>query len=222
MNEIFLPTLAGLTLGSLHAFDADHVAAVSVFVSRHPQPKRAVMFGIWWALGHTATLFVLGLTSMSLKLVISPLIETVAEVGVGIMLIVLGGWGMHHLVRRERVHIHRHVHDGVEHIHFHSHVERSDHRHEHSMFLVGAAHGFAGTASVMVVIPIAIVSSALTASLYILLFGIGTMIAMATFAYLLGNIVLAVKRKNLFVWLQGIAGMVSILVGCVWILERVI
>jgi hypothetical protein len=222
MSEILLPILAGLTLGALHAFDADHVAAVSVFVSRNAELSRAVRFGIRWALGHTATLLVFGLTAMSLKLVITPLMETIAEVGVGIMLVVLGTWGMHHVVRRERIHIHRHVHDGMEHIHVHSHAGQNDHRHEHSMFLVGAAHGFAGTASVLVVIPVTIISSVLTASLYILLFGLGTMVAMATFAYLLGNMVLAVKGRSRLAWLQGLAGMASIVVGCFWILERIV
>ena len=222
MNDVLLPVVAGFALGSLHAFDADHVAAVSVFVSRNPQPRRAVMFGVRWALGHTATLFIFGLAAMSLKFVVTPFMETVAEVGVGFMLIALGAWGMHRLVHRERIHIHRHVHEGVEHVHLHSHTERADHQHEHSMFLVGAAHGLAGTASVLVVIPIAIISSALAASLYILLFGIGTMIAMASFAYLLGNIVMAVKRRNMLVWFQAVTSLTSIVVGSLWILERVI
>jgi hypothetical protein len=221
MNEAMLAVLAGLTLGALHAFDTDHVVAVSVFVSRNPKPRRAALFGVRWALGHTIALLVFGLAVMTLKLVITPLMETVAEVGVGVMLVALGIWAMRYLVCRKRIHIHRHTHDGVEHMHFHSHEERTDHHHTHSMVLVGAAHGLAGTASVLVIIPMAIAGSVFAASLYILLFGIGTIIAMATCAYLLANVVVAVKRKNAIVWFQGITGVACLLVGCLWILGAV-
>lgn len=221
MPDIALPIIAGFAVGCLHAFDADHIAAVSVFVSRNPKPKSAAMFGLHWAIGHTTTLFLFGMTAMTLKIVITPTMEAAAEIGVGMMLILLGTWGIHHLVRRERIHIHRHTHDGVEHIHFHSHADRPDHGHAHSMFLVGAAHGLAGTASVLVVIPIAVVSSVVTTSLYILVFGIGTMVAMSVFAYLLGNVMLVVKRKNTLLWLQGMAGAVSIIIGFLWIFQRV-
>ncbi len=222
MEEFLLPMIAGLTLGSLHAFDADHVTAVSVFVSHNPQPRRAMMFGVRWALGHTATLFVFGLLAISLKLVVTPFMQMMAEIGVGLMLIVIGAWGINNLVRQQRIHTHRHIHDGVEHVHFHSHAERSDHHHEHSIFMIGAAHGFAGTAAVLVVIPITVVSSLVSASLYILLFGVGTMIAMATFASLLGSVACAVKRTNALLWIQGVAGAASIGVGCWWIVERVL
>lgn len=220
MQELLLVIIAGLTLGSLHALDADHISAVSVFVSRNPQPRKAMMFGIRWAMGHTTTLFIFGLLSIGLKLVITPSVQAMAEIAVGLILIVLGGWAIRGVFRSERIHIHRHAHDGVEHMHFHSHAERYDHHHTHSMFLVGAMHGFAGTASVLVIIPIAFVSSLLTASLYILLFGIGTMVAMAFFSYILGNIIQAVKLKGAVLWIQGIAGAVSLCIGCVWILER--
>lgn len=154
MQDILLPMVAGLTLGSLHALDADHVAAVSVFVSRNPRPRQAMKFGVRWALGHTTTLLLFGLVVISLKLVVTPFMEMVAEVGIGFMLIAIGAWALNNLLRRQRMHIHRHMHDGVEHVHFHSHGERSDHLHEHSVFLIGAAHGLAGTASVLVVVPV--------------------------------------------------------------------
>lgn len=222
MQDILLPMVAGLTLGSLHALDADHVAAVSVFVSRNPRPRQAMMFGVRWALGHTTTLLLFGLVVISLKLVVTPFMEMVAEVGIGFMLIAIGTWGLNNLLRRQRMHIHRHMHDGVEHVHFHSHGERSDHLHEHSVFLIGAAHGLAGTASVLVVVPVAVVSSLFTVSLYIVLFGIGTIISMAMFAYLLGNAVVRMNQKNSILWIQGVAAATSIFVGCWWILKRVV
>lgn len=220
MSDLLFPILAGLTLGSLHAFDADHITAVSVFVSRNPQPRRAVMFGLQWALGHTATLLVFGLTVVSLNLVVSPVLQTLAEMGVGLILIGLGAWAIWHLSRSRKIHIHKHLHDGVEHIHFHSHAERADHHHAHSMFFVGAAHGLAGTAAVLVVIPIALLSSTFAVALYILLFGVGTMLAMAAFAYALGHALLLIKIKNALFWVQGIAGSMSVLLGSWRILGR--
>jgi sulfite exporter TauE/SafE len=87
------------------------------------------------------------------------------------------------------------------------------------MFLVGATHGFAGTASVMIVIPIAISQSVLSSALYLLLFGIGTMGAMALFGYLVGSVASKAGGANHLNVMQSIAGGASVVVGMVWISE---
>jgi high-affinity nickel permease len=215
--ELLLAMAAGLTLGCIHAFDVDHITAVTVFVSRNPDPKRAAVLGIHWGLGHTTTVLVLGLLSLGLKFVIPPLVQSIAEMLVGALLVAIGVWVLRGVLKRRQIHFHEHTHDGAEHFHFHSHEHQSDHQHQHSLFAVGAAHGIAGTASLMVIIPLAVTSSFMVATAYLVVFGFGTIIAMGTLAYLMGKLTVSLKTKNTLSWIQTAAGAISICVGFLWI-----
>lgn len=219
--DVLIPIITGFTLGCVHAFDVDHIVAVTAFASKHPSPGGAAKFGMLWGIGHTVTLVSLGLLSLGLKLVIPPLVESVAELVIGILLVAIGVWVLKDVLRHKHIHIHKHVHDGIEHVHFHSHQHGAEHAHKHSMFFIGAAHGFAGTASVMVLVPIAITQSLLTAGLYLLLFGIGTIAAMGIFAYLLGKLSSTTHAERILPVFQGVAGLASIVVGSVWIGHQV-
>jgi sulfite exporter TauE/SafE len=90
------------------------------------------------------------------------------------------------------------------------------------MFLIGATHGFAGTASLMVVVPFAITGSIFTAAVYLVVFGIGTILAMGMLAFILGKAALSIKTRNALPWVQAGAGAVSLCVGLVWIGHEVI
>ncbi|HEX9614729.1 MAG TPA: urease accessory protein UreH, partial [Bacteroidota bacterium] len=160
--EFLFALLSGFILGMLHAFDADHLAAVTTFSSSQPDARKAAVFGLVWGLGHSITLLLFGLLVMTLRFAIPPLVESLAETAVGLILIAIGIWALRNVFHHKSIHLHKHVHDGVEHVHFHSHETGSDHRHRHSMFLVGAAHGLAGTASVLILIPVTLSQSALS------------------------------------------------------------
>jgi sulfite exporter TauE/SafE len=215
--ELLLAMVAGLTLGCIHAFDVDHITAVTVFVSRNPDPRRATLLGVHWGLGHTATVLVLGLLSLGLRFVVPALVQTIAEVVVGVLLIAIGVWVLKGVLKSHQVHFHKHTHDGIEHFHFHSHEHQSDHRHRHSLFAVGAAHGIAGTASLMVIIPLTVTSSLIVATVYLVVFGLGTIIAMGTLAYVMGKLTVSLKTKATLSWIQAIAGAMSVCVGLLWI-----
>lgn len=218
--ELFLALMTGLALGCIHAFDADHVLAVSTFAAGNPEPRKAATLGLSWGVGHTATVFVLGLFSLAFRFVVSPIVESIAEIAVGILLILIGVWAIAGFFRRRNIHIHKHEHDGHEHIHLHSHALSNGHKHRHSMFIIGATHGFAGTASIMVVIPIALTQSFVTAGLYLLLFCTGTIVAMTAIAYFIGTAVHKLRSGNALSVFQGLAGLVSICAGLFWIGQR--
>jgi len=215
--DLILAVVGGVTLGCIHAFDVDHVAAVTALSSKHGNPKKASLLGAVWGLGHTATLLVFGTFSIALKFVIPEAVASIAELLVGVMLIAIGIWVVRDVIAKREIHIHRHSHDGSEHVHFHSHSESKEHDHTHSLFFVGAAHGFAGTAAVLVLIPITISQSILTAIVYLLLFGIGTMAAMAFFAYWLGVITKRISSTRILTVIRGVAGIVSLVVGLIWV-----
>lgn len=220
--EILLPIVAGFTLGCIHAFDADHIVAVTAFASKTRNALAAAKFGFLWGLGHTATLVLLGLLSLTFRVMIPPLVESIAEIAVGLLLVAIGVWVLRGVAQRHRLHIHRHTHDGTTHVHLHSHAKSEDHRHSHSMFLVGATHGFAGTASVLVMIPVAMTQTVSFAALYLVLFGVGTILAMSLFAFTIGQMSARIDSARTVPIVQSLSGVLSIGVGCLWIGEKLL
>ena len=214
--EFAFAILSGFSLGCLHAFDADHVAAVSAFASKQPSAKKASLFGIFWGLGHSSTLIVLGLVALGLKIAIPASVQSYAETAVGAMLVFIGMWSLREAVRTRHAHVHRHEHDGYEHAHMHSHHKSEEHGHRHSMFFVGAAHGVAGTASVLVIVPVTLAQSVLGAFSYLVFFSVGTMAAMGMFAYLLGAATERVGLRSI-AFVHGFAALLSLSVGTFWL-----
>lgn len=123
----------GLLLGVRHAFDADHLVAVTTIVSEYKNPLRAIWIGVSWGLGHTTTLFLAGGALLLLNVHISERMALAFEFLVGIMLILLGIQTLMSF-RRRKVHIHDHRHSDDEpepHKHFHLHETIADHTHRH-------------------------------------------------------------------------------------------
>jgi high-affinity nickel permease len=177
----------GFFIGMRHALEADHVAAVSSLATRSASPRECVKQGVFWGLGHTATLFLFGSTVLLLDRVLPERLASGLELAVGVMLVALGLDVLRRLAR-ERVHFHLHQHeDGVRHFHGHSHAGESIHRtHDHGhwsklplrAFIVGLVHGMAGSAA-LIVLTLASAPSVAAGLLYILLFGVGSITGMA-------------------------------------------
>ena len=51
----------GFLLGVEHAFEADHMVAISTMVAQHQNPLKAALIGTFWGVGHTTTLFIVGI-----------------------------------------------------------------------------------------------------------------------------------------------------------------
>ena len=178
----------GFLMGMRHAIEADHVAAMASLTTRAGSVRRAVPLGLSWGAGHTLMLAAFGLAAMVLGSALPAELAVYLERAVGVMLIALGGDVLVRLVR-ERVHFHPHRHDGVVHWHAHSHAgekvhDPERHHHEHASggslraFLVGIMHGMAGSAA-LVVLALQSMPSVATGVLYIVVFGIGSMLGMA-------------------------------------------
>lgn len=179
----------GFVIGMQHAFEADHLAAVSVLVSRKRGAREMTRHGALWGLGHTVALLVSsGLVLFSpwaLPEAFGPVLETV----VGAMLVLLGGRLLWRLWR-ERVHVHVHRHgDGDVHLHAHSHrddgAQHAESAHEHAhpapgwrTLIVGLVHGTAGSAALTIYVAASLESPA-AGLVYVLLFGLGSILGMA-------------------------------------------
>ncbi|MBZ5545901.1 MAG: urease accessory protein UreH [Acidobacteriia bacterium] len=198
-------TLAlGFVLGLRHALDADHLAAVSTFVSEERNVLRSTLVGVSWGMGHTASLLVFGLAVAAFRLALTPRLSQFLEFLVGLMLIFLGGNVLLRLARGGALHVHRHEHDGVEHTHLHVHLGKAEHQHQHRTlrlggrpFVVGVVHGLAGTAALMMLV-VGALPSLLLAAGYILIFGVGSIGGMAVMSLLMSvPLVLAIERLQL-------------------------
>src|SRR5437868_11300999 len=94
MIGLFSIIVIGFFLGMRHATDPDHVIAVTTIVSQHRSTRRAAWIGIFWGLGHTLTIFVVGTAIILFNLVIPVRLGLAMELSVGLMLILLGGWNL--------------------------------------------------------------------------------------------------------------------------------
>jgi ABC-type nickel/cobalt efflux system permease component RcnA len=170
----------GLVLGIQHALDPDHLIAVSTIVSEHRSFKWASLIGAFWGLGHTTTLFIVGVLVIGLRLTIPPRLGSSLELLVAAMLIILGLNVLRKAFGAERVHLHTHSHSPETHTHIHVHENpKQDHAHSHRFaamrrpFIVGMVHGLAGSAALMLLV-LSTIDSALGGLIYIVIFGLGS------------------------------------------------
>ncbi len=209
----------GLLLGIRHAFDADHIAAVSAMVARHKSIKKSSLLGALWGFGHTISLFAVGLMVLLLKIPIPERIALYIEFIVGIMLVALG-LNVLMAVNKEKSHLHKHTHGGKEHIHFHSHKYVKEHHHGHASFrqsmLVGLIHGLAGSAALTLLVLTAI-SSIWLGLLYILMVGVGTLIGMTLISAIISLpfTLIPAKLEKIQKLLKLSAGLISIMIGLI-------
>jgi ABC-type nickel/cobalt efflux system permease component RcnA len=151
-----IPLLLTIYAGFTHAFEADHLLAVSNIVSQRNSVLLSVKDGIFWGLGHSSTIFFVGVLMILFKVGISAQSFHYFEASVGAMLIGLAVYRLVKFFRRKRIIIHRHAHEHTEgqHKHLHLHVGH-DHKHHHAHSLaygVGLVHGLAGSGALILVV----------------------------------------------------------------------
>ena len=159
MFKIFLTIYAGLE----HAFEADHLLAVNTLVSHRENLKQSLKDGIFWGIGHTTTIFLVGILMIGFKLNIGENIFKNFEAGVGIMLIFLGIYRMSKLYFPKQ---HNHTHNT-----------------SRAAFGVGLIHGLAGSGA-LVVLVISQMKTPFEGLMYILIFGLGSIFGIFLAAYL--------------------------------------
>jgi ABC-type nickel/cobalt efflux system permease component RcnA len=187
----------GLVLGLKHAMEVDHVVAVSTIVSQHRNVLRSALVGALWGVGHTASLLVIGVIVLSLRIVIPEQVSTWLEFGVALMIIGLGAMALWRSLRKkEHVHVHKHSHDGVSHVHLHFHEPETRHReaqpHSHAVsavglkpVLIGTMHGLAGSGALMLLV-LAQSQSVWVGFFCLAIFGLGSIAGMILMSGLIG------------------------------------
>jgi ABC-type nickel/cobalt efflux system permease component RcnA len=183
----------GLLLGFRHAFEPDHLAAVSTLATRQGSLLSACRLGLAWAVGHTASVGVVVLAIVAGGLHLPERLWPAADMIVALLLIGLGGSVLLRYVRG-RWHMHAHTHGDGAHFHLHSHAAAATHEHAHQSgdarrsLGFGLLHGLAGSAAILVLL-VAAAPTRTTQLAYFLAFAAGTMVGMVLVSFSLAGIV---------------------------------
>ena len=162
MNHLLFTLFLGFLLGIKHAFEPDHVIAVSTIVAKEKNPVQVSLVGAFWGLGHTTSLFLFSFVILTFKISLPSSLASLFELLVGFMLIFLG---LRVLFR----------HDGEKHIHRHAHIHaKRSHFHHKKPYAIGMIHGLAGSGGLMLLV-LGSVHSFSEGLSYILVFGMTTM-----------------------------------------------
>ncbi|HEX9691883.1 MAG TPA: hypothetical protein VGA22_07280 [Gemmatimonadales bacterium] len=226
MNDMLAVYAAALVLGATHALEVDHMVAVNAFLGNRPRVASAVGYGIRWALGHSIVIVGAGSALAISGLVVPTAFVEAANVCVGAVLIGLGAWAFRathrlhvHTPADHGDHAHLHVHAPGSHPHRHG-AGASARHHRHLSTVVGAAHGLAGTAPVTALVPVTLLAGFWGPFAYLLVFAVGTIVAMAAYA---GLAAVAVRRLGSSVRaarsLAGLTAGGSVVVGVWWIVR---
>ncbi len=176
------PLLLTIYAGFTHAFEADHLLAVSNIVSQRNNVWSSMKDGIFWGLGHASTICFIGILMILFKVGISEHDFHYFESAVGAMLIALAVYRLAKFFRSNKivVHAHAHEHEGAtQHKHFHVHIgKKHEHHHTHSLaYGVGLVHGLAGSGA-LILIAMAQMKTAADGLIYLIIFGGGCVIGM--------------------------------------------
>jgi ABC-type nickel/cobalt efflux system permease component RcnA len=203
-NNPFLIIIAGLLIGLVHAFEPDHIGAMSTQLIKNTNKSKkqdlrnltvvASLKGALWGAGHTSSIILIGLLIAGLSLNIPDDFFISAEVLVGLMLITLAIFTFTNKSIFKQKHIHPHKHsDGMSHTHSHDHNE--NHKHGHKAYLIGCVHGIAGSGSL-----VALFASTMNGFdmmiYFLILFGIGSIIGMTVASGVMGLPFILLSKVN--------------------------
>jgi len=230
-----IPLLFGLLASIIHVVAGpDHLAAVCPLALN--AKFRPWLIGMSWGIGHVAGMLLLGLIFFFFRdLFPIEFISRNSEKIVGILLIIIGLWALLKVINYYNSnHRHAHTHagkDGNTYVHHHGHTHDTSKKHSHvhneakekqsywAAAGIGVIHGFAGVSHIVSMLPTLAFSNNYEAALYLIGFGIGTIVAMVGFSFLLGLLAKTASKQRkdtVFIGINAIAGISAIFVGVFW------
>jgi ABC-type nickel/cobalt efflux system permease component RcnA len=169
-------------LGLRHASDPDHLVAVTSLVAAEDgDTRKAARLGAWWGVGHAGALVVLGIPLIAFKTELPAWLESGAEKGIGVIIVVLAARVIYKWARgdyRATPHTHDDGHGNRRHLrtgHAHRHVKV---RTNGQALSIGLVHGLAGTGGVVLLL-IAALPTRLEAGLALAVFAPMSILSMA-------------------------------------------
>ncbi|MFO0836791.1 MAG: hypothetical protein U0638_17660 [Phycisphaerales bacterium] len=228
--------LTGLAAGGTHVVTGpDHMAAVAPLAI--DSKRKSWKAGLMWGIGHSMGAWTLAVLAMIFREAIPvDLVSSWSERLVGVVLIGIGIWALRRALRGH-LHAHSHAHDGHTHTHahFHAHAHTpaapehrpadsglsTKHTHSHGALGIGTLHGLAGTSHLLGVLPALALPTRADAAAYLLAFGLGSIIAMTTFASLCGLLATrgAARSHSIYRGFMIATSLFAVVLGVYWIYD---
>ena len=182
--------LFAAVVGFNHAFEADHVLAVGNLANKRTSFLAAMKDGLFWGLGHTSMILVMGCIIIIGKLTLDIANFEYLEIVVGITLVILGAYRLSNISSSKAT------------------KNPSDLKGGKLAYTIGLIHGLAGSGAVVLIAMSEIESSSLSI-VYMLLFGAGSILGMIIVAILFKIPMGSKNRINpkiqrAFLWLSGL------------------
>ena len=192
MIELLHPAFAiGLLVGFRHAFEPDHLAAVTTLATRERGLASAARLGLAWGAGHTASVAVLATLLIVVGIHVPGRFYRAAELLVAALLVLLGVGTILSEMREHRRAL------GAA----HAHAGRVPHVHPPTMRSAmralgfGVAHGLAGSGAIVVLL-VAASSRVSEQATYLTAFGLGTIVGMCAVSWLTGATAGSIARTH--------------------------
>lgn len=148
-------------LGFGHAFEADHLVALGNVVTKRDKIFLAIKDGIFWGLGHTSTILIIGFIMIIGKSTFLDGYFGYFEASVGLMLILLGFFRLSQFLKQKEEQ---------------KLIDSREDNH-HLAYGVGFVHGIAGSGA-MVLLVMSEINGGFKSMMFLVLFGIGSIIGM--------------------------------------------
>ncbi len=217
---LVLSLIYGLVRGATHAFEPDHLAAVSTLVASEPRKRWVMTLGLVWGLGHALAIVTLSVVLLALRLQLPEWMAKALELVVALVLLYLGGAALRRAFARGPFGaVHRHRHGGLE----HEHAGSDDHLHlgkwtlARRSLVVGLMHGLAGSGA-LAALALSSTSSFGAGLVYLGLFGLGSAFGMGAVAAVMGSALrrmITTQRAERA--LLAVAGALSMATGLYWL-----
>ena len=185
-------------LGMLHALDADHILTITGISARKNQWQQVMRYSLHWAIGHSFSLLIIGVSIFLLGSSFNESFSMYAEIIVATVLAAIG----FNLLLNAKQKL-PHTESSV----------KENFQSSHKALAIGSIHGIAGTASILALIPVTKISDPYLALSYLVIFSIGILISMMLFGGVLRH---SIKRlihyyPRSIVMVQMVAGVLAII-----------
>ena len=214
LNNIPLFLLA-LILGVKHAFDADHIIAVSTYIVKSRSMAQTIKMSVSWAVGHMTTAGVITFILFVYKDFFLSTMLSYFENLVGLMLVLLGIASLSSYKGMELFHGHSHFDEKDGHTHPHIHEEKGTHSHYHKhMFGIGVIHGLASNDELVILFTASLgVATLIGLISYVAIYSVGVIIGMVIFGYILSYPLIKAKKEQAARTAMLVFGVISIIYG---------
>jgi cytochrome c biogenesis protein CcdA len=206
---------SGFGLGLVHTLEPDHLAAISTLVGRVPGRARGELTrAVAWAVGHAISLG----TFCAVVLFLATRQVSVASARptaalVGGVLVYLGIARLRGARRAAEGAAHAHAG------HAHDHAAVAGPGRRRGALALGVLHGLADSSAILILMPALVTADAASYVLYIAAFGLGSVVSMGSFCWLLARFSDGVHARSQRAgpWLAVATGTLCLAAGVFWV-----